>query len=921
MTDLYPMLKREGSQSPTSKPSLSHLNGHDLSGSLRTKNESLAATPLSSPAISAPTTMEVNVKSEHDLTHDVASPSQSPTLVADPTPQNFKASRSPSPLPSTTDAASPKSVSPPLTAPPKSGKKAPAAPIQLIGDLPIAREEAVRTFNEIFDNNYQYKTLGRSREALESMICDCTYEHDVPVPLHLRFQRKEYANIEIVLTEKKGYGLRAEEKLPKDTFIYEYVGDVVNPVSFKKRMREYAEEGIRHFYFMMLQKDEFIDATKSGGIGRFANHSCNPNCYVAKWTVGEHVRMGIFAKRDIERHEELTFNYNVDRYGHQAQECFCGEPMCVGYIGGKTQTDSDIVTMDDLYLDALGITDEQDLIELKGTKKKKGKKIDDPDFMPTLKPVTEKEVPKVVQAIRQTTSRKVLSKLLSRIKACFSMTEDQAALRQIMRLRGYSLMTNVLEDHSEDMELITLVCSPALECMKTWPLVNRNKVQDSKVHVPVEACAALENEVVKTLAQAPSIRYDLLIPAKRTPAPDLSPSNVEKKEKKKTDYVIYKKLLEPVVEPKPAPVRKRFDAPDWRLAPPEKKPRLPTAEDLALEEAIKQRQIERNKQYILELKAKNDSIKAIIASAAEEKAAAEAALVAAAAEEKAKAEAAAEKAARRKERAERKVSMTAEDKEAMKEKRLMKLVGAVVVKCMSKHSKSFDRDSFKKHAKDLTQIISEKEKKSSSYKENKLDALSDEKVVKIKKFAKEYIHKIIRKLEKQNKPHSSSTSTAHDTPSTSTHTPNSHDGDRHSFAVPVSVEEAMEMDIDSEDDEDMEVAEGARSREHSGPMTPPGPPPTWADEEDDDDSHHPLAGRRGPMTPPGRPSYLDEEGERDESLSARISSRRKAVSPPGRSASSWALDEDVSMADARYPGSITMDPRRHLPPPTTTSRS
>ena len=67
--------------------------------------------------------------------------------------------------------------------------------------------------------------------------------------------------------------MRAEKDLPKcvlssltplsivtfpsrDSFIYEYVGDVVNPVSFKKRMRDYAEEGIRHFYFMMLQKDE-----------------------------------------------------------------------------------------------------------------------------------------------------------------------------------------------------------------------------------------------------------------------------------------------------------------------------------------------------------------------------------------------------------------------------------------------------------------------------------------------------------------------------------------------------------------------------------------------------------------------------------------------------------------------------------------
>lgn len=59
----------------------------------------------------------------------------------------------------------------------KGGKKAAAIPVQLIADLPIAREEALKTFNEIFDNNYQYKSLGRSREALESMMCDCTYEH------------------------------------------------------------------------------------------------------------------------------------------------------------------------------------------------------------------------------------------------------------------------------------------------------------------------------------------------------------------------------------------------------------------------------------------------------------------------------------------------------------------------------------------------------------------------------------------------------------------------------------------------------------------------------------------------------------------------------------------------------------------------
>lgn len=56
-------------------------------------------------------------------------------------------------------------------------KKARASAVQLISDLPVARQEALATFNELIENNYQYKSLGRSREVLESMTCDCLYEH------------------------------------------------------------------------------------------------------------------------------------------------------------------------------------------------------------------------------------------------------------------------------------------------------------------------------------------------------------------------------------------------------------------------------------------------------------------------------------------------------------------------------------------------------------------------------------------------------------------------------------------------------------------------------------------------------------------------------------------------------------------------
>src|SRR5690606_5388051 len=132
---------------------------------------------------------------------------------------------------------------------------------------------------------------------------------------NMRFQKKEYADVSVIKTEFKGFGLRANTNLETGAFIYEYIGEVIDENRFRKRRVDYDKEGIKHFYFMSLGKNEFVDATKKGNLARFCNHSCNPNCYVDKWIVGTKFRMGIFAKRNIRQGEELTFDYNVDRYG------------------------------------------------------------------------------------------------------------------------------------------------------------------------------------------------------------------------------------------------------------------------------------------------------------------------------------------------------------------------------------------------------------------------------------------------------------------------------------------------------------------------------------------------------------------------------------------------------------------------------
>ena len=54
-----------------------------------------------------------------------------------------------------------------------------------------------------------------------------------------------------------------------------------------------------------------------------------------------------------------------------------------------------------------------------------------------------------------------------------------------------------------------------------------------------------------------------------------------------------------------------------------------------------------------------------------------------------------------KEKEKKKHTMSKEEKEALKEKNLKKMVGAIVVKTMSKYQKYMDHDQFKKYAKEV----------------------------------------------------------------------------------------------------------------------------------------------------------------------------------------------------------------------------
>ena len=116
--------------------------------------------------------------------------------------------------------------------------------------------------------------------------------------------------------DDRGLGLFADAAIKKDSFVIEYIGEVITEEELEKRKAEYEKEGLGHSYFKVLGAGEYIDPTKKGNDARYMNHSDTPNCRGEKWDVDGEVCIGIFAETDIKAGEELTWDYGDDFFSH-----------------------------------------------------------------------------------------------------------------------------------------------------------------------------------------------------------------------------------------------------------------------------------------------------------------------------------------------------------------------------------------------------------------------------------------------------------------------------------------------------------------------------------------------------------------------------------------------------------------------------
>lgn len=102
------------------------------------------------------------------------------------------------------------------------------------------------------------------------------------------------------------WGLYAEENIAANDMIIEYVGEKIRQQVADMRERTYLKSGIGSSYLFRIDENAVIDATKRGGIARFINHSCTPNCTAKIIKVDGSKRIVIYALRDIHRGEHYS---------------------------------------------------------------------------------------------------------------------------------------------------------------------------------------------------------------------------------------------------------------------------------------------------------------------------------------------------------------------------------------------------------------------------------------------------------------------------------------------------------------------------------------------------------------------------------------------------------------------------------------
>jgi uncharacterized protein len=150
----------------------------------------------------------------------------------------------------------------------------------------------------------------------------------------------ELAKTEYIEVRSSGIhhkGVFAAKFIPKGTRIIEYIGEKLTKAQSEKRADLHLEQNQREpekngaVYIFELSKKYDIDGNVPNNTAKYINHSCDPNAEP------DIIRgkIWIIALKDIEKGEEITYDYGYDLDSWEDHPCKCGSKNCLGYIVGE----------------------------------------------------------------------------------------------------------------------------------------------------------------------------------------------------------------------------------------------------------------------------------------------------------------------------------------------------------------------------------------------------------------------------------------------------------------------------------------------------------------------------------------------------------------------------------------------------------
>ncbi|XP_066975265.1 histone-lysine N-methyltransferase SUV39H1-like isoform X2 [Macrobrachium rosenbergii] len=167
---------------------------------------------------------------------------------------------------------------------------------------------------------FAYSKYGRLKVSLGTPIYECNKRCPCPTACPNRVvQKGRTFSLSIFRTDNgRGWGVKTLEPIKKDSFVVEYVGEVITSEEAEHRGQLYDKKGCTYLFDLDFNKGDqnpyTVDAAKYGNVSHFINHSCDPNLVVFNVWVNcldpDLPRLALFACRDVKKGEELTFDYN-----------------------------------------------------------------------------------------------------------------------------------------------------------------------------------------------------------------------------------------------------------------------------------------------------------------------------------------------------------------------------------------------------------------------------------------------------------------------------------------------------------------------------------------------------------------------------------------------------------------------------------